>query len=103
VACNPLNMFQAFVDQFDDVIGSAFRPDQKAAMAALEDREFAALAAPAWSLRLRWANRRVLEWCYRFFFATLLGRARPETREIVHSWLRYAGRPLRFALRQLRS
>jgi hypothetical protein len=103
VACNPSNTFRAFVDQFDRVIGGAFRPDQKAARAALGDREFAALAAPAWSLRLRWANRRLLEWCYRFLFSGLMGRARPETREVVHAWLRFAGRPLRFALRRFRS
>jgi hypothetical protein len=103
VACNPSNTFQALVDQFDRVLGEAFRPDQKAARAALGDREFAALAVPAWSLRLRWANRRLLEWFYRFFFSGLMGRTRPETREAVHSWLRFAARPLRFALRRFRS
>ncbi len=103
VACNPLNTFQAFVDQFDAVIDSAFRPDQKAVLAALGDREFMTLSAPGWVARRRWVTRRIHEIVYRFVFVTLLGRAHPETRETVQAWLRYLGRPLHFALRQIRS
>ena len=103
VACNPRNMFQAFVDQFDGVIENAFRPDQKAARAALTDSEFAALSTPGWVARRRWITRRVIERSYRFLFSTMLRRARPETREIVQSWLHYLVRPLRYAIRRIRS
>lgn len=103
VACNPRNMFEAFVDQFDDVIEKSLRLDQATARAALGDREFAVSSAPGWVARRRWMTRSIMEFCYRFLFSTLLGRARPETREIVQSWLRYFSRPLRFALRQFKS
>jgi hypothetical protein len=102
VACNPRNMFQAHVDQFDDVIEKSFRPDQAKVRVALRDREFAVLSAPGWVARRRWITRRIMEGSYRFLFATLLGRARPETRQIVQSWLRYFIRPLRFALRKIK-
>jgi hypothetical protein len=103
VACNPGNMFQAFVDQFDVVLEEAVRPDQLSTRAALEDHEFRASSAPDWVSRRRWMTRRIIEVCYRFLFSTLLGRASPETRETVQSWLRYLGRPLRFAIRKLRA
>jgi hypothetical protein len=103
VACNPQNMFQAFVDQFDGVIERTFRPDQKAALAALGNHEFAALSAPGWVARRRWVTRRIQELSHRFVFAILLGHARPETRETVQSWLRYLGRPIRFALRKIKA
>ncbi len=103
VACNPSNMFQALVDQFDEVLEKTLRPDQLATLAALGDREFAALSALGLVARRRRITRHIIEFSYRFLFSTLLGRARPETREIVQSWLRYLGRPLRFALRKIRT
>ena len=103
VACNPGNMFQSFVDQFDKVLEMSFRPDQQATKDALDDSEFAALSAPGWVARRRWITRRIIEFSYRFLFSTLLGRARPETRETLQSWLRYLVRPLRFALRKIKA
>jgi hypothetical protein len=103
VACNPSNMFQAFVDQFDQVLEMSFRADQKATGDALDHNEFAALSAPSWIARRRWITRRIIELCYRLLFSTLLGRASPETRETVQSWLRYLSRPLRFALRKIKA
>jgi hypothetical protein len=103
VACNPQNMFQAFVDQFDGVMEKAFRPDQRAALAPLGNHEFAASSAPGWVARRRWITRRILQLSHRLVFSVLLGRARPETRETVQSWLRYLGRPLRFAIRKMRA
>ena len=100
-----LESAQQIVVRVQNVFGldTAFRLDQKATGAALTDREFAVRSAPGWVARRRWVTRRIQEIVYRFVFATLLGRARPETRETVQSWLRYLARPLHFALRQIRS
>jgi len=103
VACNPQNTFRAFVAQFDEAVGTAFRPEQAASLARLDDREFERLSAPGWVARRRWVTRRIIETGYRFLFSTLLGHARPETRETIQGWLRYLLHPLRAVLAQLRS
>lgn len=103
VACNPRNTFKAFVEKFDDAIASSFRIEQRALLPYLTDDEFEKLSTPGWRLRCRWIKRRIIESAYRFLFADLLGRARPETREKVHAWLRFFFRPIRALRSQLRS
>ncbi len=103
VACNPGNTFRAFVIQFDEVISTAFRPEQHASLPALDDRRFEMLSAPGWVARRRWVTRRIIETAYRLLFSTVLGRARPETREMVQAWLKFLLHPLRVVLAQLRS
>jgi len=103
VACNPQNTFRAFVAQFDEAVNTAFRPEQAASLARLDDREFERLSTPGWVARRRWLTRRIIETSYRFLFSTLLGHARPETRETIQAWLRYLLHPLRVVLAQLRS
>jgi hypothetical protein len=103
VACNPRNTFRDFVAQFDKVMDQSLRPGQNAALARLDDREFAKLSVLGWVSRRRRVTRRITEWSYRFVFSTVLGRTRPETREIVQAWLKYLLHPLRLVLAQLRS
>lgn len=103
VACNPDNTFQAFVEQFDKVIAAAFTASQRAAFPALDDRQFATLSSPSLAARRRWLTRRIVESSYRFLFATVLGRARPETRETVQAWLKFFLHPLRLVWAQLKS
>jgi hypothetical protein len=103
VACNPDNTFSAFVAQFDGVVSAAFRPEQCAALPYLDDREFETLSAPGWVARRRWVSRHIIEAVYRLLFSTVLGRARPETREMVQAWLKFFLHPLRVVWGQLRS
>jgi hypothetical protein len=103
VACNPDNTFRAFVTQFDEVISTAFRPEQQARLAALDNRQFEMLSAPGWIARRRWVTRRIIEAAHRLLFSTVLGRARPETRETVQAWLKFFLHPLRVVWAQLRS
>jgi hypothetical protein len=103
VACNPDNTFSAFVAQFDGVVSAAFRPEQYAALPYLDDREFETLSTPGWVARRRWVTRHISESGYRLLFSTVLGRARPETREIVQAWLKFFLHPLRVVWAQLRS
>jgi hypothetical protein len=102
VACNPDNTFSFFVAQFDGVICGAFRPEHCAALPYLDDREFETLSAPDWVARRRWATRHVIERGHRLLFSTVLGRARPETRELVQAWLKFFLHPLRGVWAQLR-
>ena len=103
VACNPDNAFQAFVDQFDKVVAAAFAAPQRAVLPRLDDREFATLSSPSLAARRRWLTRRIVELSYRFLFSTLLGRAKPETRETVQVWLKFVLHPLRLVWAQLKS
>ena len=103
VACNPANTFQAFVDQFDKVITAAFVASQRAGLPPLDDREFVTLSSPSLAARRRWLTRRIVESSYRFLFSTLLGRAKPETRESVQAWLKFFLHPLRLVWAQLKS
>jgi hypothetical protein len=103
VACNPGNTFRAFVEQFDKVISGAFRPEQRASLPALDNGQFEMLSAPGWGVRRRWVTRRIIETGYRLLFSTMLGRARPETRETVQAWLKFFLHPLRVVWAQLRS
>jgi hypothetical protein len=103
VACNPANTFTTFVGDFDQAMTDAFRPSMKARLAYLDDPQFLKLSSPHLTTRMRWLRRQATELAYRFLFSTVLGRARPETRETVHAWLKYLLRPFRFALRQLQS
>jgi len=103
VACNPDNTFQAFVDQFDQVIGAGFVASRRAALPALDDREFATLSSPRLAARRRWLTRRIVESSYRFLFSTVLGRAKPETRESVQAWLKFLLHPLRLVWAQFKS
>jgi hypothetical protein len=103
VACNPANTFTTFVGDFDQAMTDAFRPSMKARLAYLDDPQFQKLSSPHLTTRMRWLRRQATELAYRFLFSTVLGRARPETRETVHAWLKYLLRPFRFALRQLQS
>jgi hypothetical protein len=103
VASNPDNTFRAFVAQFDEVISATFRPEQHAILPYLSDREFEMLATPGWSVRRRWATRRIIETSYRFLFSIVLGRARPETRDVVQAWLKSLLHPLRAIWAQLKS
>ena len=103
VACNPDNTFSAFVSQFDGVVSAVFRPEQCAALPYLDDRKFETLSAPGWVARRRWVTRHIIEAGHRLLFSTVLGRARPETREIVQAWLKFFLYPLRVVWAQLRS
>jgi hypothetical protein len=103
VACNPANSFRAFVDSFDQVIANAFLPSMKASLSALDRGAFEQFSGPSWATKLRWMRRRAFEGAYRFLFSTLLGRARPETRETLQSWLKFALYPLRLMLAHWRS
>jgi len=103
VACNPRNTFRCFVAQFDEVVSAAFLPERRAALPYLDDREFGTLSAPGWVARRRWLTRRIIEIGYRLLFSTVLGRATPETRETVQSWLKLLLHPLRAVWGQLRS
>ncbi|MBN8981877.1 MAG: hypothetical protein J0I29_11475 [Rhizobiales bacterium] len=99
IAGNPANTFGAFVQQFDEVLSGAFQPQMKAQLAPLPDSEFEKLTNPTLTTRARWFRRRATEGGYRLLFARILGRARPETREAVHAWLKYFLRPFRAASR----
>ena len=103
VACNPDNAFRAFVAKFDEVISAEFRADQSASLPYLCDRDFEAAASPGWGARRRWIIRNAVERCYRLLFSTVLGRARPETRELVQAWLKTVLHPLRSVLAHLKS
>lgn len=96
---NPANTFGAFVRQFDEVLSDAFRPQMKAQLSPLPDAQFERLTSPTLTTRARWFRRRATEGSYRLLFARILGRARPETREAVHAWLKYFLRPFRAASR----
>ena len=102
VACNPCNAFSAFVRKFDDAMTAAFRPEMAARLAPLGTDEFEALSRPAVVTRLRQIRRWAIESSYRILFRTLLRGSRPETREAVQAWLKFALRPVRLMLRQLR-
>lgn len=103
VACNPNNTFQAFVDQFDKIIASAFNASQRAVLAYLDDLEFARLSSPGLATRRRWLTRRIVESSYRFLFSAVLGKSKPETRESVQAWLKTLLHPLRVVWGQLKS
>jgi hypothetical protein len=102
VACDPRNSFQAFVTEFDLAMTSAFREEKKATLAALSVDEFAELSVPGYATRWRRMTRDAFEVLYRFFFSSILGRARPETRDKVQSWLKYLLHPVRLVLRRLK-
>lgn len=101
VACDPRNTFQAFVTEFDTAMTSAFREEKKATLAALSLAEFAELSVPGYATRWRRMTRDAFEVLYRFIFSTVLGDARPETRDKVQSWLNYLIHPVRLVLRWL--
>lgn len=103
VASNSGNTFRAFVAEFDGVISSAFEPQQHASLPYLTDRDFDTLATPGWVARRRWITRSIIEAGYRLLFSTVLGHAKPETREIVQAWLKTLLHPLRSVLAHLKS
>jgi hypothetical protein len=103
VACNPRNMFRALATQFDDALSSRFHPGQRAALPRLNIRDFDRLSAPGWIARRRWVTRRIIEMKNQFLYSVLLGRAKPETRDMVHACLRYAFHPFFAVLGFVRS
>jgi hypothetical protein len=101
VACNPANTMTVFVRQFDEAMMIAFWPPMAACLLPLEKAEFEKMACPTVSTRLRRFRRRAFEGSYRFLFATVLRRAKPETREMVQAWIKFTLRPIRLMLQQL--
>jgi hypothetical protein len=102
VASNPSNMFATFVRQFDETISSTFKPSMAARLPALSEAEFERASSPSMATRLGRFRRSLFEGSYRFLFSTMLRGAKPETREMVHGWIKFVLRSIQIANRKAR-